>query len=100
MNRSTILLFAAAVAVIAGCSPPDGSITTTNLPIADFSALEVAGAYQIQWSSGKPALSISTDQNLLPLITTSMSDGSLHIDCKENLRPTKGITIIVSVPLY
>jgi hypothetical protein len=100
MNRSTILLFAAAVAVIAGCSPPgikgDGSITTTNLPIADFSALEVAGAYQIQWSSGKPALSISTDQNLLPLITTSMSDGSLHIDCKENLRPTKGITIIVS----
>ena len=99
MNRRTILLVAGAV-VMAGCSrlgiKGDGMITTTNCPIADFSALEVAGAYQIQWSSGKPALSITTDQNLLPLITTSMSGNSLHIDSKENLRPTKGITIIVS----
>jgi len=99
MNRRTILLVAGVV-VIAGCSGPgikgDGLITTTNRPIADFSALEVAGAYEIQWSSGKPALTISTDQNLLPLITTSISGNSLHIDCKENLRPTKGITIIIS----
>ena len=99
MNRRTILLVAGVV-VIAGCSPPgikgDGLITTTNRPIADFSALEVAGAYQIQWSSGKPALTISTDQNLLPLITTSMSGDALHIDWEENLRPTKGIKIIVS----
>ncbi len=99
MNRKAILLVAG-VAVIAGCYRPgikgDGLITTTNRPIADFSALEVAGAYQIQWSSGKPALTISTDQNLLPLITTSVSGDSLHIDWKENLRPTKGIRIILS----
>jgi hypothetical protein len=99
MNRSTILLVACIV-VTAGCSrlgiKGDGVITTTNRPIADFSTLEAAGAYQIQWSSGKPALTISTDQNLLPLITTSITGNSLHIDCKENLRPTKGITIIVS----
>lgn len=99
MNKRTILLVAAVV--IAGCSrllgiKGDGLVTTTNRPIADFSALEVSGAYQIQWSSGKPALTISTDQNLLPLITTSLSGNSLHIDCQENLRPTKGITIIIS----
>ena len=100
MNRTTILLAAAAVVVSAGCSPPgikgDGSITSTNRPIADFSALVVSGAYQIQWSSGKPALTISTDQNLLPLITTSVSGDSLRIDWQENLRPTKGIKIVVS----
>lgn len=99
MNIRTILLVAGML-VIAGCSrlgiKGDGMITTTNRPTADFSALEVSGAYRIQWSSGKPALSISTDQNLLPLITTSVSGDSLHIDWKENLRPTKGITIIVS----
>lgn len=99
MNKKTILLVAGVV-VIAGCSrlgiKGDGLITTTNRPIADFSALEVAGAYQIQWSNGKPALTISTDQNLLPLITTSISGSSLHIDSKENLRPTKGIKIFVS----
>jgi len=65
-------------------------------PISDFSTLHVAGAYQIKWSSGKPALSISTDQNLLPLITTSVTGNTLEIDWKENLRPSQGITINVS----
>ncbi len=96
MNRIAILLVGA-IAVMAGCSLPgikgDGTIKTENRPISDFSALEVSGAYQIKWSSGKPALTISTDQNLLPLITTSVTDNTLRIDSKESLRPTKGITI-------
>ena len=99
MNRITIL-FVGAIAVIAGCSPPgikgDGVVTATNRPIADFSTLKADGAYQIKWSSGKPAITISTDQNLLPLITTSVTGDTLHIDRQENLRPTKGITINVS----
>ena len=99
MNRITILLLAV-IAVIAGCSPSgikgDGVVTTTNRPITDFSAIKANGAYQIEWSSGKPAITISTDQNLLPLITTSVTGDTLNIDRKENLRPTKGITINVS----
>jgi hypothetical protein len=99
MNRRTILLVASVV-VIAGCSrlgiKGDGVITTTNRSIADFSAVEISGAYEIQWSSGKPALTISTDQNLLPLVTTTVTGDSLHIDWKENLRPTKGIKITIS----
>jgi len=71
-------------------------MTTANPPISDFTTLEVTGAYEIKWSSGKSALSISTDQNLLPLITTSVSGNTLQIAWKENLRPTKGITINVS----
>ena len=99
MNRLTILLVAA-IAGIAGCSPSgikgDGVVRTTNPPIADFSVMKANGAYQIKWSSGKPAITISTDQNLLPLITASVTGDTLHIDRKENLRPTKGITINVS----
>jgi len=98
-NRITILL-AGAIAVIVGCSLPgvkgDGTMKTENRPISDFSGLEVSGAYQIKWSSGKSALTISTDQNLLPLITTSVTGNTLRIDSKENLRPTKGITINLS----
>jgi len=98
MNRITILLVPA-LALIAGCSPGikgDGVVVTTNRTIADFSTLQADGAYQIKWSSGKPALTISTDQNLLPLITTSVNGDTLHIDRTENLSPTKGITIHVS----
>jgi Putative auto-transporter adhesin, head GIN domain len=61
-----------------------------------FSRLKADGDYQIKWSSGKPAITISADQNLLPLITTSVTGDTLHIDRKGNLRPTKGITINVS----
>jgi hypothetical protein len=99
MKRRTILLLAV-VAVIAGCSRSgvkgDGAVVTTNRPTADFSRLEVSGAYQIKWSSGPAALAISTDQNLLALITTSVSGNTLEIASKENLRPTKGIIITVS----
>lgn len=99
MNRITILLVGA-IAVIAGCSRPgikgDEVVTTQNRQITDFYTLKADGAYQITWSSGKPAITISTDQNLLPLITTSVTGDTLHINVTENLRPTKGITINIS----
>ena len=99
MNRITILLVGA-ITIVTGCSPPgikgDGVVTAESRAITDFSTLTADGAYHITWSSGKPALTISTDQNLLPLITTTVTGDTLHIDWKENLRPTKGITIDVS----
>jgi len=98
-NRIAILLVAA-VAIIAGCSLPgikgDGVIKTENRPLPDFSAVAVNGAYKIKWTSGKPALSISTDQNLLPLIKTTVSGGTLQIKSEGTIRPTQGITIVLS----
>ncbi len=94
------LALVAAIAGITGCSPQgikgDGVAVTTNRPVADFSRLQVGGAYQIRWSPGQPALSIATDQNLLPLITTKVNGDTLEIDSQQNLRPTKDITIYLS----
>ena len=99
MNRIMIPVIAA-VAVSAGCSRPgikgDGVIQITNHSIADFSALVVSGGYKIIWSSGKPALAIATDQNLLPLIKTAVSGNTLQIESQSTLAPTKGITITLS----
>jgi hypothetical protein len=99
MNRITILLIAT-LAVIAGCSrrgiKGDGVIKSETRPISDFSELVVTGGYQIKWSSGKPTLTISTDQNLLPLIKTMVTGNTLQIESEENLAPTKGITITIS----
>jgi len=95
-----MILLIGFIAVVVGCSPPgikgDGVATTQNRPITEFSTLKADGAYQITWSSGKPAITISTDQNLLPLITTSVTGNMLHIAQTKNLRPTKGITINIS----
>jgi hypothetical protein len=87
-------------AIFAGCSRPgikgDGTIKTEDRPVADFSKVEVAGGYHIEWAGGKPALQISADQNLLPLISTVVSGNKLRIDSKGELAPTKNIAIILS----
>ena len=94
------MFLVAAAALCAGCSLPgikgDGVITTADRPISEYSELVVTGGYQIKWSRGKPSLTIVTDQNLLPLIKTSITGTTLQIDGEENLRPTQGITINLS----
>jgi hypothetical protein len=89
-----------ALLIIAGCSrrgvPGDGIIKTENRTIGDFSALSAEGAYKVVWTAGKPALTISADQNLLPLITTEVSGGTLRIRSDQPLSPTREITVTVS----
>jgi hypothetical protein len=90
----------AAVAIVVGCSRPgvigDGVIKTETRTVTDFSKLEVEGGYRIEWASGKPALSISADENLLPLISTVVSGDMLRIDSTGSITATIGITIILT----
>ena len=92
MNRITILLIAVLTAA-AGCSRPgikgDGVIQTEDRSISEYSKVAVAGGYKIKWSAGRPALNISADQNLLPLIKTVVRGNTLQIDSKEDLRRPK-----------
>jgi hypothetical protein len=101
----TILLvgLAIAITVVAALSRwsllgirGDGVVKTESREVAEFSKVVVAGGYDIQWTHGKPALAISSDQNVLPHIRTEVSGGALRIDSSENLRPTRGVTITIS----
>src|SRR5688572_22767953 len=87
MKTIAMLLVAAAISV--GCSrlgiKGDGVIKSESRPVSEFSALEVEGAYKVKWTKGKPGLTISTDQNLLPLIKTVVSGNTLQIHREENL---------------
>ena len=74
----------------------DGVIKTEDRAVPEFSKVTISGAYKIQWSHGSPALSITTDQNLLPHIRTEVSDGSLRIGSKKNLHPTGDATITIT----
>ncbi len=74
----------------------NGIITTESRPTANFSTVDASGAYKIAWSSGAPALSVTTDRNLLDHITTSVTDGKLRIRTNERMRPTHGIKITIS----
>ena len=99
MNRILISLIAVAT-LVAGCSrrgiEGDGVIKAEDRPVPEFSKIVVTGGYEIEWTSGKPGLKISTDQNLLAHIRTVVTGDSLEIDTKENLAPTKTIVITMS----
>jgi len=99
VNRIPIVLLAAFI-IVAGCSRPgikgDGVIKTETRPMVDFSKIKVAGHYEIQWTSGKPALSIAVDQNLLALVKTVVSGDTLRIDSAEKVDPTKPIMLVLS----
>jgi hypothetical protein len=74
----------------------DGVVKTEDREVSEFSKIVVAGGYDIKWTRGKPALTISTDENLLPHITTGVSGSTLQISSTENLRPTGGTAITIS----
>lgn len=100
MKIGPILRNVATAAVLGGCSPRaikgDGNVTTERREIADFSGLQATGALEVEWSSGAPALSITTDENLMSHIRTEVSGKELEISYEGALQPSKGIKIVVS----
>src|ERR1051325_7332328 len=74
----------------------NGVITTENRTVSKFVNVEAGGAYIIEWSSGAPSLSITTDQNLLPHIQTSVNGDKLKIRSDQQLAPTKHINVKIT----
>jgi hypothetical protein len=102
MKNGTIVLLTACVVLAAGCDlvgiRGDGRIVTDQRTVSDFSEIEARGAFRIEWRSGAPALSITTDENLLPYIETRNINNRLSLRSRENLRPTHHINVVISSP--
>jgi hypothetical protein len=100
MNKSTIFILAAFSIFLSGCDwvgiRGNGHIRTDQRAISEFSEIAASGGLQIEWHSGAPALSITTDENLLPYVENRISDNTLRLRTRERLRPTHGIKVIVS----
>jgi Putative auto-transporter adhesin, head GIN domain len=106
MNTITIRPFAAAklltfaALALGGCHITgirgNGYVTTETRTVPDFTSVEADGALTITWSNAPVALKITTDQNLLSHIETSVSGSKLRIHSRGQLRPTKGIKVALS----
>lgn len=94
------IAFIALLAGMASCAarpiPGDGKVISENRTVADFSALEASGGFDIQWTSAPSSLSITTDQDLLPHIQTVVAEGTLRISADQAIAPTKGVKIVLS----
>ena len=101
MNK---LLFPALaiVLLLTGCGlggiRGNGHIVTDQRTIGDFNELEAGGMFEIEWRSGPPALSITTDQNLLEYIDNQISENRLRLRTHGHFWPTRGVKVVVFSP--
>jgi hypothetical protein len=106
MNTITIRPFAAAklltfaALALGGCHVTgirgDGNVTTETRPVTDFTSVEADGAFTIIWSNAPATLKLTTDQNLLRHVETSVSGKKLRLHSRGHLRPTEGIKVTLS----
>jgi Putative auto-transporter adhesin, head GIN domain len=67
--------------------------------IAAFTSISTEGAYEVEVVSQKPlGLEIEGDDNILPLITTDVSNGVLHIKSKRGFSVSRPIVLKISTP--
>ena len=103
MKKITIVFLAACIALVAGCNwvgiRGNGHIKTDERTIGAFTNIDASGAFRIEWKSGAPALSITTDENLLRYIDNHQISGeTLHLHTREQIWPTHGIKVVISSP--
>jgi hypothetical protein len=70
-----------------------GNVVTEDRPVSGFDGVSVSGGGEVMLVQGdEEALTIETDDNLLPLIKSEVQGGRLSIGpLNVNLRPTKNI---------
>jgi hypothetical protein len=102
MKKVTIVFVATCLVLSAGCRwvgiRGNGNIKTEERIIGAFANIDASGAFTIEWQSGGPALSITTDENLLRYIDNHISRDTLHLDTREQIWPTHGIKVVISSP--
>ncbi len=68
--------------------------------IGSFTSISTEGAYDIEVLSGQPggSLELEGDDNILPMITTEISNNVLHIRSLRSFSVHRSITLRISVP--
>lgn len=101
-NKPYLAVLALLILFSAGCDwrgiRGNGTIKTEQRPVSPYTRIDAGGFYDIQWQPGSPSLSITTDENLLSNIETSVSGNVLKIETHGQIAPTHGVTVILTGP--
>lgn len=102
MRSGNLLGAAALLVLVSACSTTNGSgaLRTETRSVSGFSTVELTGIGDVLiQQTGTESLSVQAEDNLLPDLTSEVSDGTLRLGTKSgvNLRPTKPITYRLTV---
>jgi len=104
MKKILLLMILASLAV--GCRhiihdgvAGSGNRQKEKRDVGSFTSVSTNGAYEIEFVAQSPlGLEIEGDDNLLPLITTEVSNNVLHIRSKQSISPRRPISLKISAP--
>src|SRR5467141_581020 len=100
MNKTIVLLAGVCALLLSGCDylgiRGNGHIVTDQRPISECAEIAASGVFRIEWHPGAPALTITTDENLLSYVESRVSEGTLRLRTRDRVRPTHGIKVSVS----
>lgn len=100
----TIVLLAA-LSLLSTCGvinpglPGSGNIKREKREVASFDSISTEGAFEIEVvCQQSQSVEIEGDDNILPLISTEVSNNVLHIKSNRSHSPTRPITLKISAP--
>ncbi|MEO7167092.1 MAG: head GIN domain-containing protein [Chthoniobacterales bacterium] len=76
----------------------NGRSKTESRPVTAFTRIDAGGFYKIEWRPGAPSCSLTTDENLLSHIQTTMEGDVLKIEIQDTIAPTHGIKVVLTSP--
>lgn len=86
------------VFVLAGCDiggvRGNGHIVTQSRNAPAFTNVVISGAFEIEWRSGPPSVTVTADENLMSLIEARVSGGTLHVNTTRSVRPSHALRSI------
>jgi hypothetical protein len=105
-NLIFVLILVVSGILIAGCAVPNpciegsGLVVTDSRNPGDFSRIDLVIPAELDVRQGDtPSLTIEADENILPLITTTINNGKLTIAyTRPCVRPSQPITIQATAP--
>src|SRR3954453_3081887 len=103
MKILTMFAVSTVALCVAGCEidlgiKGNGDVVTVQQPVGAFSEISARGALRIEWRSGEPSLSLTTDENLVQYFETHISGNRLELGMRDRVRPTHGIKVVISSP--
>ena len=102
MKTTSILAFAGSLLLLGACDwtgiRGNGEVITEQRTVEPFTEIDTGGALRVEWRSGPPSLTITTDRNLLSYVENYNLGNRLEIRTRNRLRPTHGIKVAVSSP--
>ena len=96
----SLLLVAGCGVTLPGTTTGSGAVRTETRTVSGFSAVELGGTGDVTiQQNGTESLTISAEENILPLLTSEVVDGTLKLGVKDgaNLGATQPITYQITM---